>query len=98
MTLFHNTTNESGQLLMDFITKATKQNEIIKDFFAWNYHGKFTASMVHDHLAKSGYDKWPLTSVRRAMTDLAKTGILDKLEEKREGPYGRPEHFYTFRK
>jgi hypothetical protein len=37
----------------------------------------------------------PLTSVRRAMTNLTKCGDLVKLPAVVTGPYGKPEHLWT---
>ena len=35
---------------------------------------------------------WPLTSIRRAMTNLTKRGLIVKLPETVIGVYGHPEH------
>lgn len=50
-----------------------------------------SASEVHSLI---GFTEWPLTSIRRSMSNLAKAGKLEKMKETKEGAYGRPEHYY----
>ncbi len=48
---------------------------------------------VQTILAKLG-KCYPITSVRRSITGLQRTGLLTKLSEKRIGLYNRPEHLW----
>lgn len=88
---FHNSTNESGQQLLRFERKAADQETRIAEFFVRNAHRDFTPSEVWAILFDGTA---PITSVRRAMTNLHQRGIIFKTDEQRDGPYGRPEHVH----
>jgi hypothetical protein len=87
----HNTTNESEQLLIDFQKKAIKQEEMILSFFKL-HRQPYAPSQVHTCLFDSSI---PLTSVRRAMTNLTYYGLLKKTELKMMGSFGRPEYLWS---
>lgn len=54
---------------------------------------RFTPSEVH-----ASFDHWPLTSCRRALTNLAKRGdLIHHAKERRPGPYGSPESVWSHR-
>jgi DNA-binding transcriptional regulator PaaX len=42
-----------------------------------------------------GISNFPLTSVRRALTNLSKQGKLIKTDEKKKGIYGRDEFIWS---
>jgi len=96
-TPFYNTTRLEGNKL-----EEKRRSALAQEFWVYaefNLKKKMTASMVHKRLMKvmdkSGFKGWPITSTRRAMTNLTKKNILVKKEnEKAAGMYGDPEHFY----
>lgn len=99
MTYF-NTTNESGATLKNNVAKAKSQEEEILNVFIFDYtiYNKtildtflgFTASNLYEMSDK----KYPITSIRRALTNLTKQGKLIKTDEKRIGMYGRSEYVW----
>jgi hypothetical protein len=92
MKNFHNTTQESGQLLLDFSATAQHQEKIVLWFFAAT-NKSHTPSAVW----MGAFNKTiPLTSVRRALSNLAKQGHLTRTAQKTTGIYGRPEHYWQF--
>lgn len=84
---FYNTTNESGNQLDLFSKKAVRQQDKVLEIF--RVQRQATASEVWQH-----FDKAPLTSVRRAISDLTKLGYLEKTEDYKQGLYGRNETIY----
>ena len=75
--------------------KAREQEERVLAFFRAN-QGAWSPSQVHQRVFS---DRVPLTSVRRAMTNLSDadrypTPPLRKTEERVDGPFGRPEHLW----
>jgi Fe2+ or Zn2+ uptake regulation protein len=82
---FHNTTSLSGDNLKQRQIRAGSQNEAILKYFRSHLYSNFTA-----------YELWqimrlpmtPITSIRRALTDLTKLGYLLKTDIKRLGEYG----------
>ena len=85
MTYF-NTTNEHGQELHRYRTNALNQEDRIKRFFMKG--GTASPSQVHQRLFADA----PVTSVRRAITNLTDKGVLEKTDTKILGPFGRPEY------
>lgn len=86
--MYYNTTNQTGQKLREAEAKAESQKEIIAEVFQW-------AKKLGPSEAERFFPiNTPLTSIRRAFTDLKKEGAIQKTENKTVGKYGRPEHIY----
>ena len=85
---YHNTTRERPERLTRYEAQAKRQDLRILEFFK-NHRGlHFTPSQVHKAVGGGA----PITSIRRAMTNLTSTAHLVKTQDKVEGPYGRPEY------
>lgn len=88
--MYYNTTNESAEQLNMFKGKATKQeNEILQLF-------KRDILLSPSDVQKE-FKNYPLTSVRRAITNLTITGLLEKTTDKRPGIYGRNECVWKYK-
>lgn len=85
--VFYNTIHESGKQLSDSIKQATTQEEKVLRFFKTNPKKLFTPFDIK--YVGLFEDNVPLTSIRRAITNLEGKGLLEKTEEKREGGYGK---------
>jgi hypothetical protein len=86
MTYF-NTTSLAGDELDTATYKAMNQEDQILDFYLkhpWIY----TPEQIQGHVLPHA----PLTSVRRAMSNLTKMGMLEKTNTKLKGGYGRKCH------
>lgn len=94
---FYNTAGETGEALTGATDSAAGQEAVVlklmKDGTARSASQVYRA--LNDRRMITG--AVPITSIRRAMTNLMKRGILEKLDEKRLGPYGRNEHKYLYR-
>ena len=92
---YFNTTNESGTTLKNNVARAKNQEEEIFNIFVYNQQilkinaSGFTPSVLYDAL-----ETYPITSIRRALTNLTKQGKLIKTNEKRIGMYGRSEYVW----
>lgn len=99
---FHNTTNESGEQVDMFENKNSKQEIIVMELF--RRHHKLTASGCFQIYPDRTI---PLTSIRRAISNLTREGKLNKMDgtdprlpdmdfeaEKKMGIYGRMEYVY----
>lgn len=89
---FYNTTGERGQQLLDFDRQARGQERLIFGFFRSRPGQPFSPSQVQTALLP----ETPLTSIRRAMTNLTKRGFLLKTDRKVIGAYARPEHLWIW--
>lgn len=87
---FFNTTNETGGDLVDATKAAGHQEQHVEAFFRQHDRDRgWTPGEVH----KAVFNHWvPLTSVRRAMTNLTSKGVLVKTDIKRRGRYRRNEY------
>lgn len=95
MTYFKTTSLTSDEL-QERIKTADTQENIIQDFFNKHPQEKFTASDL-EHILKSEErigPGTPITSIRRALTNLKNDGRINKLDEFKKGPYGMNEHYY----
>jgi hypothetical protein len=92
MNTFHNTIHLSGEDLKKAITDAMHQEDVVYMIFCIT-GSKFTASDITIRTESAG-KKWPIWSNRRAITNLMNKGKLAKLNEKKDGPMGKPEHYY----
>lgn len=90
---YHVTTNLTPEELMNRVQRASKQKDAVLLVFIAKRGQRYAASQVHRSFIKAG-KTWPITSVRRALTDLMNEGHLVKLDETRVGPYGDKEHYY----
>ena len=82
---FYNTTNEVGEDLEELMAKEVTQTGRILIFFKLNRGIEYTPFEVYSALGFAGV---PVTSIRRAMTDLTNKGELVKTETKKEEIYG----------
>ena len=85
---FHNTTNEKPHVVDLYETKARSQDEEVLALMK-RLSGPASPSEVHAY-----FPLYPITSIRRAMTNLTSDGKLEKLDRKIKGPYGRPEYLW----
>ena len=93
--MFYNTINASGQILIEFEAKAESQKEHILALFERNPKTEFTpfdvCSLFEDK-------NWPITSIRRAISDLTDEGHLVKLNVLKDEKYGKPNHVWVLMK
>ena len=90
---FYNTIQENSDELARSQSKAkTQEQKIIKCFK--QYETPLSPSMV---LSISGLN-CPITSIRRAMTNLSDNGKLEKTKDFVIGNYGKKEHLWCLPK
>ena len=90
LTMFYNTINEVTNTLVASNKTSRTQEDIILDCFK-SAREPLSPSMVH-FLTKL---KCPITSIRRAMTDLTKSGSLNKTPKYTIGKFGKKEHLWV---
>jgi len=93
LSLFYNTNQTEGlDLFMENI-KAHNQGEVL--LFIFKQHRKLTPSQATEiYVSLTGKHNTPITSIRRAITDLKIVGKIEKTTDMHLGLYGKPEHFY----
>ena len=93
---YYNTTSETGHDLDRFNIAANSQVALVFAFLKLHHAANWTASEVCIGVRWPGRTP-PITSVRRALTDLADLGVIRKTTDKRKGPYDRAEYAWKFR-
>jgi hypothetical protein len=83
---YYNTTNITGVNLNAAWIQTARQEEIVLVLFEANPNRLFAPQDVHRHVLQD----CPLTSVRRAITDLTTKGKLFKSDTQVKGLYGKP--------
>lgn len=81
---YFNTTHLNGKELKQAIQAAEGQEAKIMAFFEGRPHGNYTPWEVQDFI---GLVNTPITSIRRAITNLTDAGKLKKTTVQRPGPY-----------
>ena len=89
---YYNTTNEKGFDLEKSHEKARNQEEIIYSFFL-TYGKPLSPSQV---LKKLNLE-CPITSIRRALTNLTNQDKIIKTDVKVVGLYGKKEHLWRLK-
>ncbi len=83
---FYNTTNERGALLARYELAAESQEAVVLHWFMRHRRRRGQTPFEVQAAVLPGA---PITSVRRAITNLTTVGLLERLALKRRGAYGR---------
>ena len=97
---FFNTIKETGETLRESILKAKSQEERILLIFkdrAKNRVYRLTPFQVQN-IYNNFFRATPITSIRRAMTNLTTKGLLVKTDEMSYGEYGKKNFTWTLPK
>lgn len=81
---------------MAFEDQAAKQDEIILALFKKEAHRDITPFEMESCLRLNGHN-YPITSIRRAITNLTKDGKLIKTSNMRPGEYGKPTYAWKYK-
>lgn len=85
--LFFNTTNETGKHLAELEATAEKQNAAILEIFKKTHLDMLTPIEVHSIYCATK-PCVPITSIRRAITNLTNAGYLIKTSRKKMEVFG----------
>ena len=94
MTSYHNTTGSLGEQLAEFERQTASQEERVMLIFRKYPYVFQYGSWTPSQLQRVHFADTPLTSVRRALTNLTNEGKLIKTGQQSIGPYGRPEYHW----
>lgn len=90
---YFNTTGLTGGELNQAQADAQFQEQAVLAIFRKHAH-PLGASEVWQYGMRAQSCDWLLTSVRRAISNLERKGLVEKLDLKTEGAYGKPEHLH----
>jgi len=92
MKHYHNTTNQSKKFVKVESRKCKNQEEQV--MVIMRARKQLTASDTWNVFC-AVYKDVPLTSIRRALSNLSEDKNLVKKEKTKIGIYGKPEHYYA---
>jgi len=92
-TGFYNTTSVKGEELAQCRAAAETQEAIIYEFFLRHPNMSYSPSRLASVLPKA-----PLTSIRRAVTNLTTAGLLEKTDHKVVGLWNKQEYTWRLRR
>lgn len=92
--LFHNTIGLLPSEKAQREVKVSRQVDRVLDFFKEHPHSDFTPCEVY---LKFG-QQYPLTSIRRSISDLTKMGELVKTDRMRKGMFNEVNHTWRYGK
>ena len=90
---YHNTNNLQSDDLKISIEKCKTQEEVIYNIFRNQI--RLTPSKAWTIYEKATNKNVPITSIRRAISNLSKQNLLYKTEQTKRGIFGKPEHEYV---
>ena len=93
---YYNTTKQKANNLKDWELKALSQESLIRKFMELNKDISFTPFEIQEAFLEEDVI-WPITSVRRALTNLTKDNVLIKTDELVPADYGRPNYKWQWR-
>ena len=89
--MYYNTNNETGDVLKSSIESSNKQEEVIMVIFN-HYKRNLSPDEIQGILVDNSETTYPITSIRRAMTNLTNDGKLKKTNIMRKGVWGKMTH------
>ena len=90
--MYYNTNKTTGVKLKKYKENNNKQEGLILELFRLNPKLELSPFEVHTVLKRLNVLKAPITSIRRALTDLTSKGKLVKSSIMKMGPYGKQVH------
>jgi hypothetical protein len=95
--MFYNTISLEGLELSTANLKTLKQEEFITEIFKNNPQSLIIPSQVLKAYKRIYQKDTPITSIRRAITDLTNKNILRKTSVMATGEYGKKEHCWCLK-
>lgn len=96
LSTFYNTCNESGDKLKESKRKVVSQEVIILSYFIGR-NAELSPSQTEQILRFRGF-YWPITSIRRAITNLTRKKLLEKTDRQVIGKYKHKEYLWKLPK
>ena len=93
---YYNTLNETTEIKLNSEKKARKQEDLIFSIFRHFVNKPMTPTEIWE---KTGLreNNVPLTSIRRAITNLEKQGKIIKTDQQRDGMYGKKNYCWVYK-
>ena len=88
--MYYNTNNETGSTLISSRANTETQEDVILGIFNHSPSNEFTPFEILSTIEFQDPNcKWPITSIRRAITNLTDSNKITKTNNQKIGPYGK---------
>jgi len=95
--MYYNTTKTTANKLKKFVKTNKGQSKLILELFKINPKLELSPFEVQTALKRLRLLNAPITSIRRAITDLTTEGNLKRTDTRKLGPYGRDSFCWKFK-
>ena len=96
--MYYNTLASTGNKLREYKEKSNKQEDLILELFKLNPKLELSPFEVQTVLKRFNVLRVPITSIRRAITDLTSDSRLIKTSTRKLGPFGRDSYCWKYKK
>ena len=96
--MYYNTNKTTGTKLKKYKETSTKQEGLILELFRLNPKLELSPFEVQTALKRFNVLTAPITSIRRAITDLTSSRKLVRTKTRKLGPYGRDSFCWKYSK
>ena len=90
---YYNTNREEGETLRESRKMVASQEEQVTEVFQRNSHRDFTRYELH----QTYFRTWGTSSITRAMNNLMKANVIDKLDKMRMGGKKKMQHCWALK-
>ena len=90
--MYYNTNDESGTELFASRKNADNQGSLVLGVFQSFPNENLSPDDITKYISRTFDKDYPITSIRRAITDLTKEGDLVKTSTKKMGSWGKKVH------
>ena len=94
--MYYNTNEETGATLNNSRKNTVKQEDLVLGIFQKHRVQSLTPEEVNNALEQDGYI-FPITSIRRAITDLTNRDVLEKTDTMRLGTWNKLTHAWKLK-
>ena len=95
--MYYNTNNESGDTLKSSKTKTLNQENLVLHVFKTNPKINLSPDDVQGVLVDDFQAAFPITSIRRSITNLTNSNKLKKTNKMKQGVWGKKTHTWILR-
>ena len=95
---YYNTNRLSGKALRKALEDCKSQEQMVLTYMKAHPDINFAPHQLIDFLAVVLFYHTPITSIRRAITNLTSEGYLVKTDKMIKGPYGKQVHTWKYNK
>ena len=93
--MYYNTTNETGETLMEYAMKAKRQRDIVLEILRRTGEEMTSSQILPIYINATKMSYTPITSMRRCVTELHDDGKIQRTgKTSKHNPFNRPEFIY----